>query len=392
MKYRLPVFIFALAILSATGQLSPLHAAPANAAVDTETSKNDETQGTATSDGTYERAIVQSTETVTTTTTNGAQQLQSYTIQFLSGSLKGQTRTISSDVGSNPYRLDPHPGDKVLIFLQPNPSGGEPLAYLEGFDRRAAMYWLIVLFVVTLMLLAGWQGIKIAFSIFLSILLIGVILIPSFLKGLNPIPIAFGLIAILATVSSVFSTGWNRKSAVTVIGTLGGVFVAYLISLIFANWSHLSGLSTEEDRLFFDNNPMLNPQGLLFAGIAIAALGVVEDVAVSIASGVMEVRQANSRLGFKELFRSGMVVGRDHMGALANTLIFAYVGGSLSTLLLYAQHKGSWAKFINFDIVVDEIVRSLSGTIGLVFTVPITALLAAWFALRMNASRHEHHQ
>lgn len=136
------------------------------------------------------------------------------------------------------------------------------------------------------------------------------------------------------------------------------------------------------DRLFFTKNPQLDPRGLLFAGIIIAAMGVVEDVAVSIASGVMEVREANPRLGFKELFRSGMVVGRDHMGALANTLVFAYVGASLSTLLLYSQYGGSWAKFMNFDLVVDEVVRSLAGTIGLVFTVPITALLAAWAARR----------
>jgi hypothetical protein len=91
----------------------------------------------------------------------------------------------------------------------------------------------------------------------------------------------------------------------------------------------------------------------------------------------MEVRQANMRLGFKDLFRSGMVIGRDHMGALANTLIFAYVGASLSTLLLYSQHGGSWGKFFSFDSVSEEVIRSLAGTIGLVATVPMTALLAA---------------
>ncbi len=122
------------------------------------------------------------------------------------------------------------------------------------------------------------------------------------------------------------------------------------------------------------------------AGIIIASMGVVEDVAVSIASGVEEVREANPTATFKALFRSGMVIGRDHMGALANTLVFAYVGGSLSTLLLYTQYGGSWAKFINFDSVVDEIIRSLAGTIGLVFTVPITALLAAWFAVRSKST------
>ena len=176
--------------------------------------------------------------------------------------------------------------------------------------------------------------------------------------------------------------------------------VAYAVSWLFADWAHLSGLASEEDRLFFDKNPLLNPRGLLFAGIIVASAGVVEDVAVSIASGVAEVRKANHRLTMRELFRAGMVIGNDHMAALANTLVYAYVGGSLSTLLLYTQFGGSWLKFINFDSVVDEIVRSLSGTIGLIFTVPITALLAAWAiknesisSLESNTSSngHSHH-
>ncbi len=334
-------------------------------------------------EGTYESAIILKADSILEETDSGGVQIQAIDVEFLSGPLKGQTRRIASDVSGNPYGLKPEIGDKVLIYLQPNPEGGEAYAFLEGFERRAAIYWLVALFVLTLVLLAGWQGLKIAASIIISVLLIGFVLIPAFLNGLNPIPVTFALIAVLTTITTVFTVGWNKKAFVTIIGTLGGTLVAYLIATLFSGPAHLSGLSTEEDRLFFSKNPQLDPRGLLFAGIAIAAMGVVEDVAVSISSGVMEVREANHRLGFKELFRSGMVVGRDHMGALANTLVFAYVGASLSTLLLYTQYGGSWAKFLNFDLVVDEIVRSLAGTIGLVFTVPITALLAAWAARRM---------
>lgn len=347
--------------------------------IDTERDTSQESGGaeTKTQDGSYERAIVRQVTLGSEATPGGAQQKQQYTVEFLSGSLQGKSLTLSSDIESNPYGLEPAIGDKVVILLQPNPTGGEPFAFLEGFDRRAAMFWLVALFIFTLILLAGFQGIKVAFSILLSIALIGWILIPSFLNGLNPVPIAIVLAIILVTISSVLSTGWNKKSWVTIVGTLGGVLVAYIIASIFSSWAHLGGLSTEEDRIFFEKNPLLNPRGLMFAGIIIAALGVVEDVAVSISSGVFEVQRANTRLQFKELFRSGMVVGRDHMSALANTLIFAYVGASLSTLLLYTQYGGSWLKFLNFDMVVDEVIRSLAGTIGLIFTVPITALLAA---------------
>ncbi|MFA5935390.1 MAG: YibE/F family protein [Patescibacteria group bacterium] len=335
-------------------------------------------------DGVYERAIVRSVSLGTETIPTGGTQRQHYNVEILSGSLKGQTRTLSSDLESNPYNLNPSVGDRVVILIQGEAQSGSELIFLEGFDRRGAIFWLVVLFFATLVLLAGWQGMKVALSISISILLIGWVLIPAFLNGLNPIPVAIVLAAVLVGISTVSSTGWNKKTLVTVIGTVGGVLVAYAISHLFATWAHLEGLSNEEDRLFFAKNPLLDPRGLMFAGIIIAAMGVVEDVAVSISSGVFEVHRNNSRLSLKELFRSGMVIGRDHMSALANTLIFAYVGASLSTLLLYTQYGGSWLKFLNFDSVVDEVVRSLSGTIGLIFTVPITAILAAFVASRMT--------
>ncbi len=362
--------------------------------LDTEKAGSDDRQGGTKSqtDGTYEHAIVTNVGLAEQPTPTGGEQKQLITIQYLSGPLKGKTRVLSTDIDSNPYSLRVAVGDKVVIYLQPDPAGGEAIGFLESFDRTNAIIWLIVLFVATLVLLAGWQGMKVAFSIFLSVALIGWILIPAFLKGINPVPVALIVTALLSTISSVLATGWSRKSLVTIVGTIGGTLVAYFISHIFSTWAHLGGLSSEEDRLFFEKNPLLNPQGLLFAGIIIASMGVVEDVAVSIASGVVEVFQANPRLTFKQLFRSGMVVGRDHMSALANTLIFAYVGASLSTLLLYSQYGGSWVKFLNFDSVVDEVVRSLSGTIGLVFTVPITALLATFVCINARHERTARHE
>jgi uncharacterized membrane protein len=261
------------------------------------------------------------------------------------------------------------------------------MVFLEGFDRRGPMYALVLFFVLTLVVLAGWQGFKVAMSIILSILIIGWVLIPAFLRGTNPVPIAIALAGVLTLLSTGLSIGWNKKTYVTALGTLGGVIVAYLLSVIFANWANLSGLGTEEGRLFFSENPLLKPHGLLFAGIIIASMGVIQDVAVSIASGVEEVRKNNPNAKFRDLFGSGMVVGRDHMAAMANTLIFAYVGASLSTLLLYTQYDASWLKFMNFEGVSEEIVRSLTATIGLVFTVPITALLSAYACLKFSGDR-----
>ena len=333
-------------------------------------------------EGTYESARVLEVTNDSHTTDHGASQIKNYKIEMRSGTEIGKTRTIATDISNNPFQIDPQIGDKIIVYIVPNPQGGEPQAFLESFDRRGAIYTLIFLFILTLVVLAGWQGMKVAFSILFSVLIIGCVLIPAFLKGYNPVPIAIILAGCLTGITTALSTGWNKKSLVTVIGTIGGTLIAYIIGSIFANWAHLGGLASDEDRLFFEKNPLLNPQGLLFAGIIIASMGVVMDVAVSIASGIQEVHEANKNLTFTSLYKAGMVIGRDHMAALANTLVFVYVGGALSTLLLYTQSSGSWAKFLNFDVIVDEIIRSLSGTIGLTFTVPITALLGAWFALR----------
>ncbi|MEN9558348.1 MAG: hypothetical protein RL141_717 [Candidatus Parcubacteria bacterium] len=331
--------------------------------------------------GSYEPGRITDVRLEAVTSSQSGQLRQLYDV-----ALDGQQVTLTSDVEGNPYRLTPRIGDRVVVFVSPNDQG-ELQYYLEGFDRRTPLLALVALFVLTLVLLAGRQGLKVALSISISIGVIGWILIPAFLNGVNPVPVALLLSGVLTLISTGLSTGWNRQSLITSIGTMGGVLVAFLISYLFSNWANLSGLSSEEDRLFFSQNPTLHPGGLLFAGVIIAAMGVVEDVAVSITSGVEQVRRANPHLSFKERFRAGMVIGRDHMSALANTLVFAYVGASLSTLLLYSQYGGSWLKFLNFDTIGDEVIRSLSGTIGLIFTVPITAFLAAWGVQQIRASR-----
>jgi len=383
----LATLVVPFSVIAATSTDAILPAADTGALkIDTEQNTGDQGNSTA-ADGTYESAIVQDIKTVDQQTSNGAKRSQAFDIEYLSGPLKGKTRTISSDAGTNPNGLQPAKGDKVVVYQQPDTSGGEPHPIMESYDRRNAVYCLIALFFLTMLLLAGWKGFKIAFSIILSVLLIGLVLIPAFLKGMNPVPIAAVLAVLITMIGSLVTTGWTRKSFVTVVGTLGGVLSAYLISILFANWAHLSGILTQEDHLFFDGHPLLDPHGLVFAGIMIAALGVVQDIAASVASGVMEIKIADPRLTFKELFRAGMIVGRDHLGTLANALVFVALGGSLSTLLLFTQYGSSWMRFVNIDPVANEIIRSLAGTIGLIFAVPITALLAAWIVLRIKGHK-----
>lgn len=139
--------------------------------------------------GLYERARVEEAGLKTLATDQGGQQVEAYKVKFLAGPLKDQERLITNDVGSNPYGLKPRTGDVVVVFMQSTGQSDWQL-YLDGFDRRAALAWLVVLFVFTLVLLSGWQGLKVALSILISILVIAYVLIPAFVKGVNPVPLA----------------------------------------------------------------------------------------------------------------------------------------------------------------------------------------------------------
>lgn len=340
-------------------------------------------------EGSYESARIENVRMETTTSTTGGRLNQQYDILFRGGSFNGQQATLVNDLDSNPYQINPQIGDNVVIYALSDDQG-QMHYYIEGFDRRAPFIWLIALFVSVLGLLAGMRGLKAAFSIFLSVAILAWVLIPMFLKGADPVPVAIILAGILTYITAGFSTGWNRKPLIAAIGTMAGAFVAFIVSDVFSNWSHLSGLFSEEDRIFFSQHPLLSARSLLLAGIIIAAVGIVQDVAIAITSGVEQIWRAKPNLSFKQLFRAAMILGRENIGTLANTLIFAYVGAALTLFLLFTQYQGSWLKFLNFDDVMTEVVFALSGTIGLVLAVPITALLAVWLEMRPRKRRLHH--
>jgi uncharacterized membrane protein len=187
------------------------------------------------------------------------------------------------------------------------------------------------------------------------------------------------LISIGVTIATIFIvSGVNTKSVAAIIGTSSGVIIAGLMAYFVGSKIHLTGLSAEEATML-----MYLPQGiefdfksLLFAGIILGSLGAVMDVGMSIASSIEEIYNANSSLSRKELFNSGMNVGKDVMGTMTNTLILAYTGSSIPLLLLFMGYDAGLIEVMNLDIIATEVVRSLSGSIGLILTIPITAFIA----------------
>lgn len=165
----------------------------------------------------------------------------------------------------------------------------------------------------------------------------------------------------------------------TVLGTVGAAVVAH----IFAGSAHLMGMHTQEaQQLYFTADIAIDFRGLLLAGFILGALGAIMDVCVSIASSVQEISKADPDMSFLQLFRSGLNVGKDVLGTMANTLILAYTGSALPLLLLLGVHPIDTIKLMNLDVIATEVVRALSGSIGMVLSVPATALLAAFLVAR----------
>ncbi|GFN35693.1 YibE/F family protein [Tepidimicrobium xylanilyticum] len=223
----------------------------------------------------------------------------------------------------------------------------------------------------------------------ITIFIIVKILLPLMLKGINPIPISVLAAIVITIITILFIAGINTKSISAIIGTCSGVIIAGIIAYFVGSQVRLTGLSSEEATMlmFIPQRVDFDFRGLLFSGIILGALGAIMDVGMSIASSIEEIHNANKSFTRKELFNSGMNVGRDIMGTMTNTLILAYTGSSIPLLLLFMAYETSMIKVINLDIIATEIVRSLSGSIGLVLTIPLTALVSTFLIKRENSKK-----
>ncbi|BEP29695.1 YibE/F family protein [Helicovermis profundi] len=304
--------------------------------------------------------------------------VQKVVIKITTGKYKGKIFTIDNILSDSivfdiPVKL----GDNVLVHIDEADDGSVNI-FIADYIRDKYIYILMVIFAVAVILVGKFKGFKTVITIIVSVLLIFKGLIPGLLKGYNPIFLAVS-IAVLITVFSVyFISGINRKSTSAILGSIAGVIIAGILAFAVGSKVKLTGLSSEEGvmLLYLPQQIKFNFKELLFAGILLGSLGAVMDVAMSIASTIEEVYKNNNKLNIRELFSSGMTVGKDIMGTMTNTLILAYAGSSIPLLLIFSANGSSFHKFMNLDIIATEMVRSLAGTIGLVLTIPITAFIS----------------
>lgn len=312
---------------------------------------------------------------------------QSVEVKLLTGKYKGDKVIIDNMLMGNPaYDINLKKGDKVILHAEQNNGGGLNF-FIADIQRVNVLYFLAGLFFALLLIIGKKKGFFSLISILIILGLIFWLLTPLILIGINPI-LATVTICALASVAAIYLVGGiNSKSSAAILGTMLSLLIAGVLSILTIKFANLTGFSSEESMFLFSAHPNLNFAGVLASAMIIGALGAVMDIGMSISSTINELFTSNNSLEIKELFTSGMNVGKDIIGTMANTLILAYLGGSLSLVLLAGNID--LQKFFNLNQVATEISSALIGSVAIVLCVPITAIIAAYLIKKSPPERME---
>ncbi|MCE7793256.1 YibE/F family protein [Salipaludibacillus sp. CUR1] len=305
--------------------------------------------------------------------------LQRMEIRIEQGEFRGETVTVEHSLSGNQAQdFYFNESDRVLVWIE-SENGTISRALVRELARDHYLTYLGIFFALSIILIGGLKGIKTVISLAFTIFLIMQVLIPLILGGLPPVFVTIVIASIITVVSVLLISGFNRKSAAAILGTIGGVILAGVLATVMTRLTRLTGFSGEEAQmLMYVPNANFDFQGLLLAGMIIGAIGAVLDVGVSIASAVDELKRSNPAITARQLIKSGMNLGRDIMGTMANTLILAYTGASMSLLLVLNAHNVSFNRVINMEAMATELIRIMAGSIGLIYAIPLTAVIAGF--------------
>lgn len=296
---------------------------------------------------------------------------QEITVRVLSGADKGEEVTFVNDFTQLSV------GDE--FFLRHEVSASEGREYYAVADpyRLHVLIALLIIFIVLTVLVGGKQGVRGLLSLAGSMFLIMYVLLPGISAGHSPMVVAIGTASLIIIAGSYVTHGINRTTTAAVLGMIITVVITGIAAWYTVTLAHLSGYASEEvTYVFFQFNGTIDLVGLLLGGILIGLLGVLYDSAIGQAVAVEELMRAGKELSPAHVFGRAMRMGREHIGALVNTLAIAYVGAALPLLLLLEKASASFAYLVNAEVLATEIIRILIGSIGLILAVPITTAIA----------------
>lgn len=272
-------------------------------------------------------------------------------------------------------------GDKILISQIKNVDGSEQF-YVYDFVRRNSLYILAAAFLMAVIIVGGVNGLGSFLGLIISFFVLLKYIIPQIAAGASPVIVAVSGSFIILIFTLYLAHGLSRRTSAAVLGTFISLIITSILASVFVSLARLSGFNSEEaGYLSMFPGMQINLRGILLAGMIIGALGVLDDITISQAASVFELKRANKTLNVKELYKRGLRIGREHIASLVNTLVLAYAGASLPLLLLFSLNGGEPLNLLlNSEMIATEIVRTLVGSIGLVSAVPITTAIAAVFS------------
>ena len=301
------------------------------------------------------------------------------------GQYKDNTYEIKNNI-SRLYNYKVEEGTKVVLILYKQ-NNGNMIWDVYGYDRSSMIYVLAGIFIIVVIIIGGVKGIKSLVSLMFTLVTVIFLMLPLMFRGVEPMlaAVVSATLSIIVTLSLV--SGINKKTVTAIIGTISGVVISGIIAYIFGELTHSSGMTMNdtESLIYIAEGTNLKVKGIMFAGILIASLGAVMDVAMSISSSLFEIYEVNKNIKQIDLFKSSMNIGKDIIGTMTNTLILAFAGGSITTLILIFAAIMPYNKFINLEVLAIEIIQGLAGSIGIVLSVPITAAVGSYLCRKKES-------
>ena len=303
---------------------------------------------------------------------------QKVLLTITSGQYAGQQAEATSPYSNNSGALC-SPGLKVIVLVNEG-QDGSLVATVYNYDRGIVLWVLVGLFLVLLCVAGGRSGTLSALGLAFTFACIFFLYLPMVYSGASPFWTAVLVVVLVTVVGMYLIGGWSAKTLCSIVATVVGVLAAGLVASVFGSLGHISGLNVSEIETlaYVGQNSKLDVSGLLFSGILISSLGAVMDISMSVTSHECELHAASPALSMRELFKSGMAVGRDMMGTMTHTLILAFAGGAVNTLVIIYAYAMPYFEYWNEYAIGIEILRGLSGSIGIIVSVPCAALITAF--------------
>lgn len=330
--------------------------------------------------------VIEAGEVKVVTTGSVEDKVQDVKIEILDGEYKGeeyQTQfVLSYDIEGKILAYELSKGNIVTVQIAKD-ADGTITATVQDMQRSNYILIMFLVFMLSVVIVGGKQGVKAIAGLLVTILVIWFVLVKGIFAGANPILMSISSCAIIIVLTFLIIGGINKKVFTAAIGTLGGVIMAGVMAAIFSYLAKLSGACEDAIQLSINMKEItFNFRDLIFAGIVVSALGACMDVGMSIASSLDEIKNKTKDISWKELFTSGMSIGRDVIGTMTNTLILAYVGGALKLILLFLACDMHLVEILNKETIAEEIISAIAGSMGVVYTVPITAFVYSFLNRR----------